>query len=184
MFVSFGEGLQGGPDLPPAPWAVDCVPGWAAACCSQRPLFIIGCVRVCVHVCNSCSSPHPAEEGRSCTPDSGRPGAPGGAGELGTVRGLGEGWLGGGQQVGVEGRRKPREEAGNAPSDKRDWQIAGGWARPHWGWGGRTVPAALPSLAGQAARRLSRWSLTHVAQPGVDSPYPRPGDLSSARSAT
>ena len=89
------EGWRGGPSPPPTPtpgaWMG--VLGWAAAWCSRRrPLFIICSVCVCVCVRLGCLfffflilpllRPS-AEEGRGCTSDSGRPGAPGGAGELG-----------------------------------------------------------------------------------------------------
>lgn len=90
------EGWRGGPSPPPTPtpgaWMG--VLGWAAAWCSRRrPLFIICSVCVCVCACAlgvffffflilPLLRPS-AEEGRGCTSDSGRPGAPGGAGELG-----------------------------------------------------------------------------------------------------
>ena len=92
----------------------------------------------------------PAEEGRCCTSDSGRPGTPGGAGELGNRVGCsgkagvaGEvdraaGGCGGKEEVVCcQALPCPLEEAGNPPSDKRDRQITvGRWAGPRWGRGG------------------------------------------------
>ena len=125
---------------PPAPQAWTVVLAWAAACCSERPLFIICslcvcvCVCVCVYVCVcvriffcflfplfSITLQKKAEAARRIL---------GGLGPqvelVSWGTGWGVGWRGGqGRQVGAEGRRKSGycqalpcllEEAGNPPS--------------------------------------------------------------------